>query len=640
MRPTFKKLQVKDLGNLEHLVAENIEGIEPGLRVIDSRVCLGHAAIDLIAIDSSESLVLVALDFTADEGLLLRGMDAYSWSLEYIDTLRRLYPMANVSSTRPPRILFVVERLTDAFVRRIKQLSFLEIDCLEFRHFEVNGASAVYFDLVARLRRGAPVEPTSTSEGPVATVPVRTPKRLAPEPPVVAPAWSRLADAQRVQPAAATPTSAEPAPLASHRSAIAAAAWGGLGDSGSFETRMVELFGSRSAAEMPTEADATAEKQEAADAEVVDADVVAEKPAAELESTTARQETPHAPSLSARVTASPEWEALLHQLGAAMPAPMRTAQVTGGAAEAPMEAPVETNVAADEQPAPTHQASARLFRVTHGGSELVDPATNETGSRLFQATHGGAGLADPATNETGSRLFQATHGGAELVDPATNDAGSRLFQATHGGAELADPDTNDAGARLFQATHGGAGLADPVMNEQPAAAVEEPVPTAVETAAPTQAQPIWTKSSTGKVVQPITGKTYFFAQAAKATTPAEVPEPKPAAASAPAAAPAPAAVPVAQKTVAPAQRVSAPAQQTTAPPVAPRPVAPTWPPTAAPAQAAAPALQTAAMAATKVDAAKPTGPDSGHPGLEALSFPKDGLSRQWLEFLNQLGGAR
>jgi len=45
MRPTFKKLQVKDIGNLEHLVAENIEGIEPGLRVIDSRVCLGHAAI-------------------------------------------------------------------------------------------------------------------------------------------------------------------------------------------------------------------------------------------------------------------------------------------------------------------------------------------------------------------------------------------------------------------------------------------------------------------------------------------------------------------------------------------------------------------------------------------------------------------
>src|SRR2546422_9292145 len=126
MRPTFKRLEVKDLGNLEKLVAENIEGIEPGLRVIDSRLVLGQAAIDLVALDARESLVLVALDFLADEGLLLRAMDAYSWCLEYPDALRRLYPMANVLPTRPPRILFIVERLTDAFVRRIKHLSFLE----------------------------------------------------------------------------------------------------------------------------------------------------------------------------------------------------------------------------------------------------------------------------------------------------------------------------------------------------------------------------------------------------------------------------------------------------------------------------------------------------------------------------------
>src|SRR5881409_2410425 len=154
MRPTFKRLEVKDLGNLEKLVADNIEGIEPGLRVVDSRLVLGQAAIDLVALDASESLVLIALDFMADEGLLLRAMDAYSWCLEYPDTLRRLYPMAQASS-RPPRILFIAERMTDAFLRRMKQLSFLEIDCFEFRHLEVNGSSVVYFDFVERLRKSA-----------------------------------------------------------------------------------------------------------------------------------------------------------------------------------------------------------------------------------------------------------------------------------------------------------------------------------------------------------------------------------------------------------------------------------------------------------------------------------------------------
>src|SRR5262249_31127819 len=85
MRPTFRKLEVKDIGNLERLVAENIEGVEPGLKVVDSRLRLGQAAIDLVGLDSNASLVLIALDFNADDGLLLRVMDAYSWCLEYPD---------------------------------------------------------------------------------------------------------------------------------------------------------------------------------------------------------------------------------------------------------------------------------------------------------------------------------------------------------------------------------------------------------------------------------------------------------------------------------------------------------------------------------------------------------------------------
>jgi len=72
MRPTFKKLEVKDISDLERLVAENVEGIEAGLKVIDSRLLLGQAAIDLVGLDARGALVLIALDFTADESLLLR----------------------------------------------------------------------------------------------------------------------------------------------------------------------------------------------------------------------------------------------------------------------------------------------------------------------------------------------------------------------------------------------------------------------------------------------------------------------------------------------------------------------------------------------------------------------------------------
>src|SRR6266478_7693458 len=184
MRPTFRKLEVKDIGNLERLVAENIDGVEPGLKVVDSRLLLRQAAIDLVGLDSKDSLVLIALDFSADDGLLLRVMDAYSWCLEYPDTLRRLYPMAQASS-RPPRILFIVEKMTDAFLRRVKQLSFLEIDCFEFRHLEVNGASVVYFDLVESLRKI--VESTSDTRSPAVSAPTAPTLPVAAPVPVVAP---------------------------------------------------------------------------------------------------------------------------------------------------------------------------------------------------------------------------------------------------------------------------------------------------------------------------------------------------------------------------------------------------------------------------------------------------------------------
>jgi hypothetical protein len=153
VRPTVRRLKVKDLGELARLVAENVEGLEPGLRVIDSRVSLGQATIDLIGLDAEGSLVLIALDFTADEGILFRVLGAYAWWLEHPDAVGRLYPMAEVSEGRPPRILFIVERFTDAFVRWIKHLSFREVDCLEVRYLDVSGASGLFFNLRQRLRR-------------------------------------------------------------------------------------------------------------------------------------------------------------------------------------------------------------------------------------------------------------------------------------------------------------------------------------------------------------------------------------------------------------------------------------------------------------------------------------------------------
>ncbi len=460
MRPTFKKLEVKDIGDLERLVAENVEGIEPGLKVIDSRLLLGNAAIDLVGLDAKGSLVLIALDFTADEGLLLRVMDACSWCLEYPDTFRRLYPMAQISHSRPPRILFIVERMTDSFMRRIKQLSFLEIDCLEFRHLEVNGASALYFDLVQRLKRSEAAEAAGDSERqapqmlqtpptpeppravaappvawiapapPPAQTPITAPAPQAvpviePPRPVVEPARPVLESTQPVvepvQPfVAESPTPEPPVP----------------GPARTLDARLAEIF---------AEPDLSAVEEP-----LVEALEIGSLPA------TAHRQAPVVPMAGA--SNNPEWQALLTQLGVEMP--LRRSP----AAPEPAAPAAEPGVAAAEEP-----------------------------------------------------------------------------------------------------------IEAPTAKEK---APEPPVPT----------PPARATAPEEKAVQPVAGRTYFFAQAMKGTGPAE-PE------------------------------AAQPAQAAAAAP--------------APAKPAAPAPATAAEA-----------PAPDRPELDSSNFPKDGLSRQWLEFLNQLGAAK
>ncbi|MGH7277285.1 MAG: hypothetical protein ACREJG_01205, partial [Candidatus Rokuibacteriota bacterium] len=157
MRMAVRKLEVGDAGELVRLVTENIDGLEPGLTVLDSRLLLGHATIDVVAVDATGTLVLVALGRAADEVMLMSVVEAYSWCLEYPEAIQRLYPTLRLSADRPPRVIFVVERMPDSFQRKMKQLNFQDVVCVEFRHIEVNGVAAVLFDRVAHLDR--PVAP-------------------------------------------------------------------------------------------------------------------------------------------------------------------------------------------------------------------------------------------------------------------------------------------------------------------------------------------------------------------------------------------------------------------------------------------------------------------------------------------------
>jgi hypothetical protein len=129
-----KGLKLDDLKDLQDLVAQHAEALEPGLRALDSRVALGTATVDLLAVDAEGTLTLVVLGFVADDELLLRALDAYAWCQEYPDELRRLHPLAQATAGEPPRVMIIAEELPETFLRKTRHLKFRRLDFFQF-HF-------------------------------------------------------------------------------------------------------------------------------------------------------------------------------------------------------------------------------------------------------------------------------------------------------------------------------------------------------------------------------------------------------------------------------------------------------------------------------------------------------------------------
>src|SRR5262249_32013044 len=162
----FKRREVADLQELRTLVADNADAMEPNLKILASNLNLGRTNVELAALDAQRVPVLSVLGLTADDVMLVRALEAYAWCLEYPESVQRLVP-ANTQLGWPPRIVFVAERLLEAFVRKMRLLNFSSVDCFEFRYVEANGTTGFYLDRVDWAGASAGGEKPASPGGPV-----------------------------------------------------------------------------------------------------------------------------------------------------------------------------------------------------------------------------------------------------------------------------------------------------------------------------------------------------------------------------------------------------------------------------------------------------------------------------------------
>ena len=148
MKLTFRKHEVKDLCQLQALVAEHPETVEPGFRILATSANFGRSAVELVGLDRHKTPALIALGFTGDDAMIFRMVEAYAWSVEYPESVRRHVSDGDTAGGWPPRVVFIAERLPESFLRKIRLLAFPAVNCFEYRCVEVNDTTGFYLDPV------------------------------------------------------------------------------------------------------------------------------------------------------------------------------------------------------------------------------------------------------------------------------------------------------------------------------------------------------------------------------------------------------------------------------------------------------------------------------------------------------------
>lgn len=93
---------------LVSLLESHIALLEEGMRAIDVNIpCDPYGPIDLLAVDSANKLVIIDLDTSANDELLLRGICHFDWLVRNVPIARRMYRGHVIDFSANPRLFLV-----------------------------------------------------------------------------------------------------------------------------------------------------------------------------------------------------------------------------------------------------------------------------------------------------------------------------------------------------------------------------------------------------------------------------------------------------------------------------------------------------------------------------------------------------
>lgn len=115
----YKQVEIKE-NELEDLIRLNSDLIEPGLKYIDHQKTTNKGRMDVLLVDSGNSLVIAELKIIEDDNMLVQAIDYFDFVNENIESYTRIYKEFNIDHSKPIRILLIAPSFSQTLISRTK----------------------------------------------------------------------------------------------------------------------------------------------------------------------------------------------------------------------------------------------------------------------------------------------------------------------------------------------------------------------------------------------------------------------------------------------------------------------------------------------------------------------------------------
>src|SRR5213594_1645178 len=125
--------RVVDRERLVSLLHEQPEALKEGLKVIDADLpCETPGNVELLALDTTNRLVVIDVEDKPNDSLLLRGMAHLDWVVGNTALLRRIYREQLINFSLQPQLFLVAPDFSPLFRFAIRHMRSFQIQCIKY----------------------------------------------------------------------------------------------------------------------------------------------------------------------------------------------------------------------------------------------------------------------------------------------------------------------------------------------------------------------------------------------------------------------------------------------------------------------------------------------------------------------------